>query len=211
MLSDSEEISTCLREIHLGRPGAEARLLDRVYDHLRTMAGQRMRRERDDHTLQPTALANEAWLRLIQMARRADWAGNRHFYATCGRIMRNILIDYARRRKIEKVDLEMAPGIAINGRRSEELLELDAALDRLAGFDSRGAKVVELIFFGGLTYKEVAAVLKVSERTVKRDFAACRAWLRCELRKGLAHQASAAAALGRRPAPLAARVAASHS
>jgi len=142
-----------------------------------------MCRERDDHTLQPTALANEAWLRLIQTARRVDWRDCEHFYATCGRIMRNILIDYARRHKIEKVDLEMAPGIAINDQRSEELLALDVALDRLAGFDARGARVVELIFFGGLTYPEVAGVLGISERTVKRDYSACRTWLRHALQR----------------------------
>jgi RNA polymerase sigma factor (TIGR02999 family) len=147
-----------------------------------------MRRERDDHTLQPTALANEVWLRLIQTARCVEWQDSEHFYATCGRIMRNILIDYARRRKMERVDLEMAPGIVINEHRSEELIALDAALDRLARFDPRGAKVVELISFGGLTYKEVAGALGISDRTVKRDYAACRAWLRHELRYELRKQ-----------------------
>jgi RNA polymerase sigma factor (sigma-70 family) len=96
-------------------------------------------------------------------------------------MMRNILIDYARRRKFEKVDLEFAPGIAITERRSDELLALDAALDRLAQFDPRGAQVIELISFTGMTQKEVAEALHLSERTVKRDFAAGRTWLKKQL------------------------------
>jgi RNA polymerase sigma factor (TIGR02999 family) len=176
-----DSITICLRQIKLGHADAEARLLHLVYSHLRKMAGQRMRRERPDHTLQPTALANEVWLKLIHTVKGVDWQDSDHFYATCGRIMRNILIDYARRRRIEKIDIEFVPGIAITEQRSDELLALDAALDRLARFDPRGAQVIELISFAGFTRPEVAAALGTSERTVKRDYAACRAWLRSEL------------------------------
>jgi RNA polymerase sigma factor (TIGR02999 family) len=176
-----DSITGCLRQIQLGQTHAEARLLDLVYNHLRKMAGQRLRRERIDHTLQPTALANEVCLKLIRGTKGIDWKDCDHFYATCGQMMRNILIDYARRRKFEKVDLEFAPGIAITERRSDELLALDAALDRLAQFDPRGAQVIELISFTGMTQKEVAEALHLSERTVKRDFAAGRTWLKKQL------------------------------
>src|SRR5262249_20680631 len=91
-------VTNCLRQIQRGHAGAENRLLDLVYDHLRHMAGQRMRTERSDHTLQPTALANEVWLNLVRSVRGVEWKDSHHFFATCGRIMRNILIDYARRR-----------------------------------------------------------------------------------------------------------------
>jgi RNA polymerase sigma factor (TIGR02999 family) len=179
--ASGDSITRCLRQVQLGQTGAEERLLNLVYGHLRKMAGQRMRRERADHTLQPTALANEVYLRLIQTVKNIEWKDSDHFYATCGRVMRNILVDYARRRKYEKVDLEFIPGVAITEERSEQLLALDQCLDRLAAVDPRGARVIELTSFGGLTQAEVAEVLGVSERTVKRDYQACRTWLRAEM------------------------------
>jgi RNA polymerase sigma-70 factor, ECF subfamily len=177
-----EGITRCLKQVQLGEEGAEERLLILVYNQLRRMAGQRMRKERVDHTLQPTALANEVWLKLIRTARGTAWIDSNHFYATCGRIMRNLLVDSARKRKYEKVDVELVPGVAITEQRSEELLALDAAFERLAKFDPRGARVVELIAIVGLTQQETAQVLGMSDRTVKRDYAACRMWLREQLK-----------------------------
>jgi RNA polymerase sigma factor (TIGR02999 family) len=154
-----------------------------------------MRKERIDHTLQPTALANEVWLKLIRTARDTPWIDSNHFYATCGRIMRNILVDAARKRKFEKVDVELVPGVAITEQRSEELLALDVVFERLAKFDPRGAKVVELIAIVGLTQQETAQVLGISDRTVKRDYAACRMWLRDQLRSRAERPAANAAAV----------------
>jgi RNA polymerase sigma-70 factor, ECF subfamily len=179
-----EGITRCLKQVQLGEQGAEERLLTLVYNQLRKMAGQRMRKERIDHTLQPTALANEVWIKLIRTARDTPWIDSNHFYATCGRIMRNLLVDSARKRKFEKVDVELVPGIAITEQRSEELLALDAAFERLAKFDPRGAQIVELIAIVGLTQQETAQVLGISDRTVKRDYAACRMWLRDQLKSG---------------------------
>jgi RNA polymerase sigma factor (TIGR02999 family) len=179
--TSGDSITRCLRQVQLGQSGAEERLLNLVYGHLRKMAGQRMRRERSDHTLQPTALANEVYLRLVNTVKNIEWKDSDHFYATCGRVMRNILVDYARRRKYEKVDLEFVPGVAITEQRSAELLALDQGLDRLAELDPRGARVVELMSFAGLTQIEVAEALGISERTVKRDYLACRTWLRAEM------------------------------
>ncbi len=176
-----EGITRCLRQVQLGQAGAEERLLNLVYNQLRRMAGRRMGRERLDHTLQPTALANEVWIKLICAAKGVEWKDSNHFYATCGRIMRNILVDYARRRKFEKIDVELVPGLAITAHRSEELIALDAALDELARFDPRGAQVIESISFAGMTQQETAEALGISERTVKRDYSACRAWLRVHM------------------------------
>ena len=190
-----DSIAKCLTQIHKGEPGAEARLPDAIYEHLRKMAGNRMRRERNDHTLQPTALVNEVWLKLVRAARMPEVADNEHFYGICGRIMRNVLVDHARHVGPGTVGLELAPGLSVSGHRSEELLALDAALDRLARFDTRGAQVIELIFFLGFTRKEAAGTLKTSERTVKRDYATCMAWLRNELRNELRREPAVAGAL----------------
>jgi RNA polymerase sigma-70 factor, ECF subfamily len=184
-----EGITCCLRQVQRGEAGAEERLLELVYGQLRKMAGKKMRRERIDHTLQPTALANEVWLKLVRSAKEHEWKDTSHFYATCGCVMRNVLVDYARRKKYEKVDVELLPGLAISEQRSEEVLALDAALNRLSEFDPRGAQVVELIAFGGLTRTEAADTLGISERTVKRDYATCRLWLKAYMNRPPARQA----------------------
>src|SRR5438874_2549067 len=154
-------ITRCLRQIQSGQRGAEDRLLDLVYNQLRRMAGQRMRYERRDHTLQPTALANEVYLKLIGAARSIEWKDSAHFYATCAWAMRNILIDHARKRTGQQGRVELLPGIALTVERSMEFIALDDSLVRLARFDSRGAQVIELTFFLGLTQKEAAEVLAV--------------------------------------------------
>jgi RNA polymerase sigma-70 factor (ECF subfamily) len=170
-------VTICLKEVNQGRPGAEERLLSLVYDRLRDLAGHRMRRERPEHTLQPTALANEAYIRLLRAIRETPWKDRSHFYATCAVAMRNILIDYARKRRVEGIDIELMPGIAFTSQRSDWLIAFDESLDRLAKFDPRGAQIVELTYFTGLTHKETAELFHISTRTVKRDLSSCMMWI----------------------------------
>jgi RNA polymerase sigma-70 factor, ECF subfamily len=146
-----------------------------------------MRRERPEHTLQATALVHEAYLKLVQQ-RSVDWQGRSHFYGIAAQLMRQILIDHARRhlrakrggeRSAEPLDeaLVFAPG------QSAELVRLDEALERLAKLDSRQSRIVELRFFGGMSVEETAEFLKVSPKTVKRDWSLAKAWLHGELRQ----------------------------
>jgi RNA polymerase sigma-70 factor, ECF subfamily len=145
-----------------------------------------MRRERSDHTLQPTALVHETYLRLIKMEAR-DLKDRAHFFATAAVVMRRILIDHARRKALAKkggglhrVDLE--DFLASTHPQNAQLLILDQALTRLSNAAPRQGRLVEMIYFGGLNTKEVATVLEISERTVRRDWKVARAWLQAELR-----------------------------
>ncbi len=159
-----------------------------VYDELRSLARRYMRSERREHTLQPTALVHEAYLRLVDRP-RVDWRGRTHFFAVGARVMRHLLIDHARGRgrkkrgggryRVTLTDWRAAGGEA--GLDPGELLDLDAALEKLARVDEREARVVELRFFAGLTVAEVAHALGVSKRTVEQDWTHARAWLRREL------------------------------
>lgn len=172
-----------------GPPRATAeQLMPLVYDELRRLARGYMARESRDHTLRPTALVHEAYLRLIDQS-RVNWQGRTHFRAVGARVMRRILIDHARRRgglkrggDLQRVTLGDSllrppdPDVDL-----PELLSLSEALDKLARLDERQARVVELRFFGGLTSAEIAEALGVSERTVQGDWAHGRAWLRREL------------------------------
>ncbi len=178
---NDQNVTRCLRELRDRIPGAEDRLIQLVYERLRKMAGNRMRMERRDHTLQATALVNEVCLRLMRAAGTIDWRDSDHFYATCARMMRNILIDYARKKKAAGVEVELLPGVALTLQRSEYLIAFDESLDRLARFDARGAKIIELKVILGMTEAEIAESLGVSVRTVKRDFSACRAWIRADM------------------------------
>jgi RNA polymerase sigma-70 factor (ECF subfamily) len=169
-----------------GRPRATAeQLMPLVYDELRRLARGYMARESRDHTLQPTALVNEAYLRLIDQS-RVNWRGRSHFRAVGARVMRRILIDHARRRgglkrggDLQRVTLGDSllsppdPDVDL-----PELLALNDALEELAQLDERQARVVELRFFGGLTTDEIAETLEVSERTVGNDWKHGRAWLK---------------------------------
>jgi RNA polymerase sigma factor (TIGR02999 family) len=179
--TESEGITVCLGDVSQGRPGAEERLFGMVYNHLRRMAGQRMRGERPGHTLEATALANEVYMRLVRTIRTTPWKDRSHFYATCALTMRNILIDHARKGKIEKVDIDLMPGVALTHQRSEWLMSFDETVSRLALFDPRGARIVELAFFMGLTHKEMADLLGVSTRTVRRDLDSCMLWIGREM------------------------------
>lgn len=179
------EISQLLDEWSHGNQSALDKLYPLVYDELRRMAHRYMSRERKGHTLQTTALINEAYLRLVEQ-KHVHWANRAHFFGISAQIMRRILIDHARRHEYAKrgggaqrVSLEE---VAIVGKdKGKELLELDEALTRLGEMDPRRSRVVELRFFGGLSNDEIAGFLKISANTVTRDWNLARAWLYQEL------------------------------
>ena len=184
-MDDAGEITRLLGELRAGNKAAESRLLEVVYPELRKIAGRYLKGERAGHTLQPTALVNEAYLQLAGQMDK-DWQNRSHFYAVAAQLMRRILVDYARERKALKRDggrhkVELTDALAVSEDRLDEVLSIDEALTRLAEFDPRRGKVVELRFFGGLTEDEVADVLQVAPRTVKRDWNVAKAWLHGEL------------------------------
>ena len=179
------EITNLLVAWSSGDESALTRLAPLVYDELHRLAHHYMRGERRGHTLQTTALVNEAYVRLIDW-KNVRWQNRAHFFAVSAQLMRRILVDFARAHNYEKrgggarpVDLDEAAKITED--KGPNMIALDEALKVLAGLDERQSKVVELRFFGGLTNDEVAEVLKVSEATVRRDWSLARAWLYREL------------------------------
>jgi RNA polymerase sigma-70 factor (ECF subfamily) len=189
----SEDVTLLLQNLNRGDSAAEPKLISAVYNELRRLAAFYMRQERPDHTLQATALVHEAFLRLTRQ-RDVDWQGKAHFFGVAAKLMRRILIDHARGRLREKRGsggrkLTLDEGLVLAEARSAELVAVDAALDRLAKFDSRQAQIVELRFFGGLSVEEAANVIGVSPKTVKRDWSIARAWLYEELRVEHGHDA----------------------
>jgi RNA polymerase sigma factor (TIGR02999 family) len=177
-----------LRRIGSGDRAAGEELLELVYGELRGLAGAYMAQERAEHTLEPTALVHEAWMKLMG-AEPFEWAGRAHFVGVAAIAMRRVLIDHARRRTAEKrgggaqrepLDLLVATFES----RGADLVALGEALDRLDGLDPELARIVERRFFAGATNAEVAADLGVSERTVERGWSTARAWLRAELGGG---------------------------
>lgn len=184
-VSDAEEISRTLTEATRGDVDSAERLVVAVYDELREIAARHLARERPDHTLQPTALAHEAYLRVIG-PRDVPLADRAHFLAVAATAIRRILIDHARRRGAAKRGGDR-DRIALGAHPAEapdvlDLLALDEALSRLAEFDERKSRVVELRAFGGLPMEQIALILDVSLPTVERDWAAARAWLAVQLR-----------------------------
>ena len=182
------DVTQLLEAAQAGDRRAAADLLPLVYEELRRLAAARMVAESPGHTLSPTALVHEAYLRLIGPANAAGFEGRGHFFAAAAEAMRRILVDRARRVQSEKrggrfdrLDLDaervMAP------ERSKELIALDEALDQLARLDARKAKLVELKYFAGLSLEAAAAVLGVSPATADRDWAYARSWLHCEIAK----------------------------
>jgi len=164
-----------------GDPEAAEQVLPLVYEELRRIAYRQLRLERYDHTLQPTAIVHEAYLRLIRQA-GLEWPSRAHFYAFAANLIRRILVDYARHRNrakrgglSRKVTLPESAALAL--RKSPDLVALDEALGALEKVDPRKAAVVELKFFGGLTLDEIAAQLEVSPETVGREWRRARAWL----------------------------------
>jgi RNA polymerase sigma factor (TIGR02999 family) len=190
--SQRHEVTRLLHEM-AGTEGDAARelvqeLLPLVYDDLRRLAQSKMNREPGSAALEPTALAHETFMRLVDHS-RVDWRGKSHFMAVAAQAMRRILVDHARARKRLKRGgtrqrLELGSQVAQGGLSEIDLIELDDALDQLASIDPRQAKVVELRFFGGLSVEEAAETLGVSKRTVEGDWTMARAWLRRALSEG---------------------------
>jgi len=168
-----------------GDPKAASQLLPLVYDKLRALAANYMRNERPDHTLQPTALVHEAYLKLVDL-KQIDWQGKTHFFAVAATQMRRVLADHARTRRVRKSGgdarrVTLSDPAAITPTGLVDMLDLDEAMDRLARESPRQSRVVELRFFGGLSVKETAHVLDVSEGTIKGDWRVAKAWLAREL------------------------------
>jgi len=181
------DVSQLLRAWRNGDQGALDKLTPIVYAELHRLARRYMRGERAGHSLQTTALVNEAYMRLVDY-KRMQWQNRAHFFAVSAQLMRRILVDHARRHNLKRggglkrVSLE---NIAlVDNERGEDLVALDDAMKRLAEFDSRKAQVVEMRFFGGLSVEETAEVLKISAVTVMRDWSTARAWLYRELAGG---------------------------
>ena len=180
------EVTLLLRRIREGQSGAEDQLIRLVYHELRRIAGACMRDERPGHTLQPTALTHEAWLRLADQS-QVEWRDRAHFFGLAARMMRRILVDHARARLADKrgagavvlsldwVEIDSSP------RKLDEILAVDEALARLRQLDPQQAQIVEMHYFAGMTVKETAEALGISPRTVDREWAFASAWLRREL------------------------------
>lgn len=183
--ASSNEVTLLLRAWGEGDVQALDRLAPLVYRELHRIARSYMARERIDHTLQTTALVNEAYVRLVD-ARQVTWQDRAHFFAVCARAMRRILVDHARSRGYQKrgggevrIQFDEACGVALSA--DSNLPELDEALDRLSAIDPRKGKVIEMRFFGGLSVEETAEALRISPETVMRDWKLARAWLYREL------------------------------
>ncbi len=181
-------ITQALAELAGGDPRAANRLMPLVYDELRRLARQYLRRESNGHTLEPTALVHEAFLRLVGQA-DASWENRVHFFAVAAQAMRHILVDHARGRRAEKrggarhkLPLERVAPAAWE--RDDYLVALDEALGKLAAIDAVQCRIVELRFFAGLTIDETARALNVSPSTVQRDWLMARGWLHREIMKG---------------------------
>jgi RNA polymerase sigma-70 factor (ECF subfamily) len=184
----AQEITQLLRAWSAGDEHALEKLTPLVYRELHRSAKRFMAQERPDHTLQATALIDELYVRLVD-CKRVNWQDRNHFYAVCARLMRHILIDFARSRNYLKRgaaarQITFDESLYIAAQPTTELVALDEALRGLAGIDKRKSDVVELRFFGGLSVKDTAAVLGVSDETVKRDWRLAKLWLLRELRRG---------------------------
>ncbi len=178
------EVTSLLTQVG-HNPDAEARLIELVFGDLRRIARRHLQRERRNHTLQPTALVHEAYLRLVESGQE-NWQNKAHFFATASRVMRHVLVDYARWKNAPKrggarLQVTMKEDLIQTNSLSVDLLALDEALERLTQLDPRQARIVELHFFGGMGFEDIARLLGVSDRTVKGDWRMARAWLKCEL------------------------------
>lgn len=186
--SSAKDVTKLLAAWSQGDEEARDKLLPLVYQELRRVASRYLRNERRDHTLQATALVHETYLRLVEQ-KRTRWQSRAHFFGVAAQLMRRILVDHARRHATAKrggalwrVGLdESTPARAS---RDVEMVALDDALEELAGFDPKQARLVELRFFGGLTLQETAEVLGISVATVKREWNTARAWLHARIAEG---------------------------
>jgi RNA polymerase sigma factor (TIGR02999 family) len=184
-------VTSLLQAWSLGDEQALQQLIPIVYEELRRVARRHMAGERASHTLQTTALIHEVYVRLVDV--RSGAIQNRaHFLATCARLMRNILVDFARSRGYQKrgggaIHVQLDEALDVASIQDPDLVRVDEALDRLATFDRRKSQIVELRFFGGLTVEETAEALTISPETVMRDWKLAKAWLLRELDPGRVH------------------------
>ena len=188
MADGAESIHELIEQADSGDSTAKERLLEIAYAELRQVADRYLRRERDGHTLQPTALVHEAYLRLFGKG-EIDWNDHAHFVRTSARAMRRILVDHARKRQRDKRGggahqvTYSESAIQDSNEQPETLLSLNDSLDRLQAMDPRQAEIVEMLYFTGLTQQETAQALGLSEVTVRREWRSARAWLWSQLRK----------------------------
>ena len=181
-----QEVTQLLQAWRDGDQAALGQLVPLVEAELHRLAQRYLRQESPGHTLQPTALVNEAYLRLMDW-KSAGWQNRAHFLGVTAQLMRRILVDHARRHRYlkrggEMVRVSLEKEVVVASARGADLVALDEALHRLAAIDARKCQIVELRFFGGLSVEETAEALKISPRTVKREWSLAQAWLYCELR-----------------------------
>jgi RNA polymerase sigma factor (TIGR02999 family) len=186
MSSGCADVTSLLQGISSGNEQALARLMPLIYGELRRLAAHRMSGERADHTLQPTALVHEAYLLLVKQ--KVGWQNKAHFFAVAAQVMRRVLIDHARtnlrkKRGGDQIKLSLDDVYLFSEDKPDEILALDESLKSLAERDPRQSSIVEMRFFGGLELKEIAAILGISEKTVKRDWQMAKMWLYADLRE----------------------------
>lgn len=187
MDTNDGQVTQLLKAMHDGDAQAAESLLPLLYGELHRLARAYMRRERPDHTLQATALIHEAYLRLV--GEQVDWNSRAHFIGIAAQVMRRVLVDHARAHRADRragklKRVELNDDLAVSAKQMNEIEDLDEALNRLAVVNERQARVVELRYFGGLSFDEIASLLEMAPRTVKRDWSLARIWLFRELRPG---------------------------
>lgn len=186
MSSASVDVSSLLHEVTTGNQDALARLMPLIYGELRRLAAHCMSDERADHTLQPTALVHEAYMLLVKQ--NVEWQNKAHFFAVAAQVMRRVLIDHARanlrkKRGGNQIKLSLDEVYLFSENKPDEFIALDESLKRLAERDPRQGRIVEMRFFAGLELKEIAGLLGISEKTVKRDWQVAKMWLYADLRE----------------------------
>ncbi len=183
-MGETGEITRILDQVRKGDDQALERLVALVYKELRRLAAYYMKQERPDHTLRPTELVHEAYLKLMKID-TLNWQDSAHFFAAAAHVMRNLLVDYARARQRAKRQgnsiIQLDEGLTLTVFQSEALPAIDDALELLSRIDPRQARIVELRFFAGLKVDEIALALGISERTVRREWQMAKAWLRAEI------------------------------
>jgi RNA polymerase sigma-70 factor (ECF subfamily) len=184
-MAEKKDVTHLLKNAENGDRESLDRLLPVIYDELRRVAANQLQRERAEHTLQPTALVHEAYLRLLEQ-REVNWQNRAHFFSIAAEMMRRILVNYAVQRNAQKrgdgaTRLSLEEALSFSDEKDFDVVALDAALKHLAGYDETQARIVELRFFGGLTIEETADALGISDSTVKREWRMAKAWLKTQL------------------------------
>ena len=186
-MNATRDVTQLLVEWASGDQQALEKLTPLVYRELRLLAASHLRKERDTHTLQPTALVHEAYLKLVDQS-RPNWQNRTHFFAVASHLMRQVLVDHARRRQAGKragLKVSLEEAVSFERERSRDLVALDSALKGLEELDSRKCKAIELRYFGGLSMDEIAQTLDVSLATVRRDLRMAEAWLGHQMQRGM--------------------------